>query len=62
MLDYPEPATVPGLNLQCTAGNDVECVTAPGGRRRFLDAAGFAGPLWPLNSAWPTFHAFVDRC
>jgi altronate hydrolase len=28
VLDYPEPATVPGLNLQCTPGNDVECVTA----------------------------------
>jgi altronate hydrolase len=27
-LDYPEYATVPGLNLQCTPGNDVECVTA----------------------------------
>jgi len=28
VLDYPEPAIVPGLNLQCTPGNDVECVTA----------------------------------
>ena len=28
VLDYPEPSTVPGLNLQCTPGNDVECVTA----------------------------------
>jgi altronate hydrolase len=28
VLDYPEPATTPGLNLQCTPGNDVECVTA----------------------------------
>jgi altronate hydrolase len=28
VLDYPEPATVAGLNLQCTPGNDVECVTA----------------------------------
>ncbi len=27
-LDYPEQATTPGLNLQCTPGNDVECVTA----------------------------------
>jgi altronate hydrolase len=27
-LDYPEYATEPGLNLQCTPGNDVECVTA----------------------------------
>jgi altronate hydrolase len=28
VLDYPEYASVPGLNLQCTPGNDVECVTA----------------------------------
>jgi len=27
-LDYPEYSTRPGLNLQCTPGNDVECVTA----------------------------------
>jgi|SRR5579859_5713155 len=27
-LDYTELATVPGLNLQCTPGSDVECVTA----------------------------------
>ena len=28
VLDYPEYATQPGLNLQCTPGNDVESVTA----------------------------------
>ena len=28
VLDYPEYATVPGLNLLCTPGNDVESVTA----------------------------------
>ena len=28
VLDYPERATVPGLNLLCTPGNDVECTTA----------------------------------
>jgi altronate hydrolase len=28
VLDYPEYCSVPGLNLQCTPGNDVECVTA----------------------------------
>lgn len=28
VLDYPEYATQPGLSLQCTPGNDVECVTA----------------------------------
>ena len=27
VLDYPEYSTVPGLHLQCTPGNDVECVT-----------------------------------
>ena len=28
VLDYPEYAIKPGLSLQCTPGNDVECVTA----------------------------------
>lgn len=28
VLDYPEYSKVQGLNLQCTPGNDVECVTA----------------------------------
>jgi altronate hydrolase len=28
VLDYPEYARTQGLNLQCTPGNDVECVTA----------------------------------
>jgi altronate hydrolase len=28
VLDYPEYVTVPGLNLLCTPGNDVEAVTA----------------------------------
>lgn len=28
VLDYPEYVTTPGLNLLCTPGNDVECVTA----------------------------------
>jgi altronate hydrolase len=28
VLDYPEYLNEPGLNLQCTPGNDVECVTA----------------------------------
>ena len=31
VLDYPEYSTTPGLNLQCTPGNDVECVTAQAG-------------------------------
>jgi altronate hydrolase len=28
VLDYPEYLSEPGLHLQCTPGNDVECVTA----------------------------------
>jgi altronate hydrolase len=28
VLDYPEYVSKPGLHLQCTPGNDVECVTA----------------------------------
>ena len=28
VVDFPEYATEPGLNLLCTPGNDVECVTA----------------------------------
>lgn len=28
VLDYPEYSSNPGLNLLCTPGNDVECVTA----------------------------------
>ena len=28
VLDYPEYSTDAGLNLQCTPGNDVDCVTA----------------------------------
>ena len=30
-LDYPEYSRAPGLNLQCTPGNDVECVSAQAG-------------------------------
>jgi altronate hydrolase len=31
VLDYPQYATTSGLNLLCTPGNDVECVTAQAG-------------------------------
>lgn len=31
VIDYPEYSTQAGLNLQCTPGNDVECVTAQAG-------------------------------
>ena len=30
VLDYTEPATLPGLNLVCTPGNDVEATTGKG--------------------------------
>jgi hypothetical protein len=43
VIDYPEPATVPGLNLQCTPGNGVECVTDPGGRQQFWMLRGSPG-------------------
>src|SRR5437773_3039091 len=33
VIDYPDYSTEPGLNLQCTPGNDVECVTAQVGAR-----------------------------
>jgi altronate dehydratase len=54
VLDYLEPATVPGLNLQCTPGNDVECVTAPGGRRRFWTLRGSPG-----HSGCSTAHGLL---
>jgi altronate hydrolase len=31
VIDYPDYSTQAGLNLQCTPGNDVECVTAQAG-------------------------------
>jgi altronate hydrolase len=31
VLDFPQYITTPGLNLLCTPGNDVECVTAQAG-------------------------------
>src|SRR5882672_10352161 len=31
VLDYPQYANTPWLNLLCTPGNDVECVTAQAG-------------------------------
>jgi altronate hydrolase len=31
VLDFPQYAATPGLNLLCTPGNDVECVTAQAG-------------------------------
>src|SRR5260370_15852463 len=46
VLDYPEYSCEPGLNLQCTPGNDVECVTAQvgAGATVFLFTTGLAPP------------------
>ena len=46
VLDYPEYSTQPGLNLQCTPGNDVECVTAQvgGGASVVLFTTGLGTP------------------
>jgi altronate hydrolase len=46
VLDYPEYSSVPGLNLQCTPGNDVECVTAQvgAGANVVLFATGLGTP------------------
>jgi altronate hydrolase len=46
-LDYPEYCTEPGLNLQCTPGNDVECVTAQVG-------AGASAVLFTTGLGTPT--------
>jgi altronate hydrolase len=46
-LDYPEYCTQPGLNLQCTPGNDVECVTAQVG-------AGASAVLFTTGLGTPT--------
>ncbi len=47
VLDYPEASTVPGLNLQCTPGSDVECVTAQVG-------AGATAVLFTTGLGTPT--------
>jgi altronate hydrolase len=47
VLDYPEYSTAPGLNLQCTPGNDVECVTAQA-------AAGASVVLFTTGLGTPT--------
>lgn len=46
VLDYPEYAVTPGLNLLCTPGNDVECVTAQvaAGANIVLFATGLGTP------------------
>ena len=47
VLDYPEYCTQSGLNLQCTPGNDVECVTAQ-------TAAGASVVLFTTGLGTPT--------
>jgi altronate hydrolase len=46
VLDYPEYSSGPGLKLQCTPGNDVECVTAQvgGGASVVLFTTGLGTP------------------
>ena len=46
VLDYPEYLSESGLNLQCTPGNDVECVTAQvaGGANMVLFTTGLGTP------------------
>lgn len=46
VLDYTEYGRVPGLSLQCTPGNDVECVTAQvaGGANVVLFTTGLGTP------------------
>jgi altronate hydrolase len=46
VLNYAEYSSVPGLNLQCTPGNDVECVTAQvaGGANVVLFTTGLGTP------------------
>ena len=46
VLDYPEYASEPGLNVQRTPGNDVECVTAQvgAGANVVLFTTGFGTP------------------
>ena len=49
VLDYPEYSTEPGLHLQCTPGNDVECVTAQVGAGALDDAATDAQVAGPIG-------------
>lgn len=51
-LDYPEYSTEPGLNLQCTPGGDVECVSAQVG-------AGASVVLFTTGLGTPTGNAIA---
>jgi altronate hydrolase len=53
VLDYPEYSTQQGLNLQCTPGNDVECVTAQVG-------AGASVVLFTTGLGTPTGNPIID--
>ena len=72
VLDYPEYATTPGLNLHCTPGNDVESVTAQvgSGASLVLFTTGLGtptgNPIAPVvkissNSALAAAHARQHR-
>ena len=52
VLAYPEYCTQAGLNLQCTPGNDVECVTAQAG-------AGASVVLFTTGLGTPTGNPIV---
>ena len=66
VLDYPEYVKAPGLTLQCTPGNDVECVTAQAGAGAtivlFTTGLGTptGNPITPVLKV-STNHALAER-
>ncbi len=69
VLDYPERATTPGLNLLCTPGNDVECTTgqAAAGATIILFTTGLGtptgnpvAPVLKLATNTPLAHRMPD--
>ena len=60
-LDYPEYSSVPGLNLLCTPGSDVECVSAQvgAGANVVLFTTGLGTPTGnPITPVLKTFDEF----
>jgi altronate hydrolase len=69
VLDYPEYSTAPGLNLQCTPGNDVECVTSQvgAGANLILFTTGLGtptgnpiAPVLKISTNSPLAHRMQD--
>lgn len=60
VLDYTEPATLPGLNLVCTPGNDVEATTgkAASGATLILFTTGLGTPTG--NPVCPTIKVATN--